>query len=83
MVRGDLLVLGEILSPKDLSELLKLPLLGVLPEDYTLTRDVFNAHPSFKMMTGKLLTGKGRNFDPTRRYSGFFGSVRRALKSRL
>ena len=83
MVRGDLLVLGEILSPKDLSELLKLPLLGVLPEDYTLTRDVFNAHPSFNMMTGKLLTGKGRNFDPTRRYSGFFGSVRRALKSRL
>ena len=83
MVRGDLLVLGESLSPQDVAELLKIPLLGVLPEDYRLTKDALNAHPSFKMMASKLLTDKGKIFDPTKKYSGFFGSVRRALKSRL
>ena len=83
MVRGDLLISGECLSPKDLSEILRLPLLGVLPEEYHIARDVFNAHSSFKLMANKLLTEKGKIFDATKKYSGFFGSVRRALKSRL
>lgn len=83
MVRGDLLVSGECLSPGDVADLLRLPILGVLPEEYALTRDTLNAHPSFKMMASRLLTGKGKIFDPTKKYSGFFGGIRRALKKRL
>ena len=83
MVRGDLLVLGECLSPTDVAELLRIPLLGVLPEEYNLTRDVFNAHKSFRLIAGRLLTEKGKIFDPSRKYSGLFGGVRRALKKRL
>lgn len=83
MVRGDLLVTGECLTPKDLTELLKLPLLGVLPEDRRGTKDLFNSHPSFKLMANKLRMEKGRIFDPTRKYVGLFGGLRRALKNRL
>lgn len=83
MARGDLLVTGECLTPKDLSELLNLPLLGVLPEDRRLTKDVLNPHSSFKMMAGKLRTDKGKIFDPTKKYVGLLGGVRRALKNRL
>lgn len=83
MVRGDLLVAGECLSPKDLSDLLKLPLLGVLPEEYKRICDPFNPHSSFKWIANKLLTDKGKIFDPTKKYSGFFGNVRRVLKNQL
>lgn len=82
-VRGDLLIAGEGLSPKDLSEVLKLPLLGVLPEDYYLSKEAVDTHPSFKMMAGRLLTEKGKIFDPTKKYCGFVGGIRRALKNRL
>ena len=32
-VRGDLLIAGESLAPKEIAELLKTPLLGVIPDD--------------------------------------------------
>ncbi len=82
-VRGELLVGGECLSPTDIAELIKVPLLGVLPEEYRAAGDIFNAHSSFKMMANNLLTEKNKIFDVTRKYSGFFGNVRRALKKKL
>ena len=39
MVRGDLLVSGECLTPIQIADLLKLPLLGILPEDYRLSEN--------------------------------------------
>jgi septum site-determining protein MinD len=83
MARGDLLVTGECLTPKDLSELLKLPLLGVLPEDRNLTKDPFNAHPAFRLTAHRLRTEKGKIFDPTKKYVGLLGGLRRALKNKL
>ena len=84
MVRGDLLLSRECLSPKEISELLRIPLLGVLPEEYAIYEgDLRNPHPSFKFMAGNLLTGKKKLYDVTKKYSGFFGNVRRVLKRRL
>ncbi len=83
-VRGDLLMGGECLSPKQIVELLKIPLLGVLPEEYSIYEgDLTNAHPAFKMMAHSLLTNKKRLYDVTKKYSGFFGGIRRALKKKL
>ncbi len=83
-VRGDLLLSGECLSPKEIAEILKTPLIGVLPEEYSIYEgDISEIHPSFKMIVNNLLTGKKRLYDVTKRYSGLWGNVRRVLKKRL
>ena len=83
-VRGDLLLSGECLSPKDVAELLKTPIIGVLPEEDRIYEcDLTDIHPSFKLIAGNLLSGKKKLYDVTKKYSGFWGNVRRALKKRL
>lgn len=83
-VRGDLLTGGESLSPKEISELLKTPLLGVIPEDYDVYAGVItDVHPAFKVLASNLLTGKRKLYDTTRKYTGFFGNLRRILKRKL
>jgi septum site-determining protein MinD len=83
-VRGDLLLSGECLSPKDVAELLKTPIIGVLPEeDCIYEGDITTIHPSFRLIVGNLLSGKRKLYDVTKKYSGLLGNVRRALKKRL
>lgn len=83
-VRGDLLLSGELPSPKDISELLRAPLLGVLPDERALEEsELSRLHPSFKMMASNLLSGRKRLYDVTKKYSGVWGNLRRVLKSRL
>ena len=83
-VRGDLLLSGDCLSPKDIAELLKTPIIGVVPEEDSIYEgDLFQVHPSVKWIVGNILSGKKKLYDVTKKYSGFFGNVRRALKKRL
>ena len=82
--RGDLLVAGESLSPKEISELLKTPLLGVVPEEYSIYGGALDEiHPAFKPMANNLLTGKRKLYDVTKKYTGVLGGVRRFLKRSL
>ena len=84
MLRGDLILSKDMLSPKDISRLLKTPILGVLPEEYGIGNgELDNVHPAFKILASNLLTGKDKVFDVTRKYTGFFGNLRRILKKRL
>ena len=84
LVRGDLLISGECFSPQDVTELLKTPLIAVLPDEYEIYEgDLERIHVAFRLMANNLLTGKKRLYDVTRKYGGFFGNVRRALKKRL
>ncbi len=84
MVRGDLQISGETLSPQEIEKLLRVPLLGVLPECSQVRKgDLNQIHTSFKMMANCLLSGRKKLYDPTKRYSGFFGNLRRVLKARL
>ena len=84
MTRGDLLVSGDSLTPKDVTELLKTPLIGVIPEEYGIyENDLARVHSSFKMIANNLLTGKRKLYDVTKRYSGVWGNVRRVLKRHL
>lgn len=84
MVRGDLQISGESLSPQEIETLLHAPLLGVLPESGTLRKgELSQLHISFKMMANFLLTGRQKLYDPTKKYSGVLGNLRRVLKARL
>ncbi len=83
-VRGDLLLSGDCLSPKEIGELLKSPVIGVIPEEYRIYEgDLTEIHPSFKYVAGNLLLGRKKLYDVTKKYSGLFGNLRRALKRNL
>ena len=84
MVRGDLLTSGDCLSPIEVAELLKVPLFGVLPEEYSIyAGDPTSPHAGFKIIANNLLTGKKKLYDVTKKYAGLVGNIRRVLKRRL
>ena len=87
-MRGDLVLSGEIYADVDIENTLKVPIVGVIPEDdSTIDGIVDNASkPSFKAF--KLLANNVKNqeektFDYIKKYTGFWGSIRRELKKRL
>ncbi|MBO5411838.1 MAG: septum site-determining protein MinD [Clostridia bacterium] len=83
-VRGDLLSVGKCLTPKDVEELLKVPVVGILPENDGIEFGDLSQIPApFRVLGNNLLTGKRRLYDVTRKYCGFFGNIRRALKRNL
>ena len=83
-VRGDLLLSGDCLSPSDVTELLKTPILGMLPEEYSIYEgDLTDVHPAFRVLAVNVATGKRRLYDVTKKYSGLWGNVRRVLRKRL
>lgn len=83
-VRGDLLAVGQSLTEKEIAELLKTPVLGVIPEDYSVyLGDLSALHPAFKTLANNLITGREKVYDTTRKYTGVVGSVRRFLKRSL
>ena len=86
MVRGDMIVGGEILSPGEISEILKIPLLGVVPQD----DDIFlgeqqrgDGSRAFRLLASNIVKGTRRIYNPAYKYGGFFGSIRRSLKKNL
>ncbi|MBQ8374881.1 MAG: septum site-determining protein MinD [Clostridia bacterium] len=82
--RGELILSGEELSPDQIASVLKLPLLGIVPYEYSLSVSDFSVpHKSIRLLAESLKTGKEKLYDPTRQYSGFFGSIKRALKRSL
>ena len=84
MLRGDLLLSGECLSPKEVQELLRVPILGVVPDTYAILEgDLSLSHAAFRVLANNLLTDKRRLYDVTKKYSGFWGNVRRVLKRKL
>ncbi len=86
MVRGDMIVDGEILSPGEISEILKLPLIGVIPQDdgvFLGERSRGDGYRAFKLLAGNVMKGTRKIYNPAYKYGGFFGSIRRSLKKSL
>ncbi len=82
--RGDLLLSGDCLTPTEISDLLKAPLLGLLPEEYGIGEgELLEVHPAFRLLANNVLTGRRKLYDITRKYSGFWGNVRRVLKKKI
>ena len=82
--RGDLVVTGEEFSPLEIAKLLRLPVLGVVPYQYTLPcEESPKPHVSVRYAVDVLRGGRRRVYDPTKRYLGFWGYFRRRLKRSL
>lgn len=84
MVRGDMLLSGEILSPQEIEEILKTPVLGILPEeDDVFLHNMSDKTRAFRLLASNLLSDKCRMYDVTRKYTGVFGNIRRLLRKGL
>lgn len=85
--RGDLIMSGKMLFPRDIESLLKTDLIGVMPEEdeVFLSNGAFlpkssESYKAYKMLAANIHKNSGKIFDPTKKYSGFFGSIRRSIK---
>ena len=87
-LRGDLVLSGESLSVEEVESALKTEVIGAIPEDDVLSfnRSIGRVGISLKAFRNLAfsLTGKPfKVYDYTKKYSGFFGSIRKELKKRL
>ena len=89
-VRGDLIILEKMFSPLDIQELLKIKLLGVLPDDdsvflysgYELPKKT-GSYKAYKILANNLHKGNKKIYDVYSKYTGFFGSIRRGIRRSL
>ncbi len=86
-VRGDLILCGKVMSPFDVKELLRTELLGVLPEEDVIFLSNGGGLPknsdsikAYKILATNIHTGSRKIYDVTKKYTGFFGSIRRGMK---
>ena len=87
-LRGDLVLSGESLSVEEVESALKLVVLGAIPEDDVLSYNrsigrVGNSAKAFKNLALSLMGKPYKVYDYTKKYTGFFGSIRKELKKRL
>lgn len=88
--RGDLMLSGKSLFPADVRNVLKTELVGVLPEEdevflssgYGISRSA-ESFKAYKYLAENVCKNKRKIYDVTAKYSGFFGSIRRALKRNI
>lgn len=84
-VRGDLVVSGEMMSHLDISGILKLALLGIVPEEdkIFLAHSPDEVHTAFKIIASNLIDDKRTIYNYTDKYEGLLGGIRRSLKRTL
>lgn len=83
-VRGDLLFDGKTLSPQEISELLKLPLLGIVPENDRVVKSGLKDPLGCIGAIADVLQGKKiKYFDATAAFRGAFGGMKRRLRGKL
>lgn len=90
-IRGDLVMNGEMLEVDEIVRILKISLLGVIPEDDDISAlstiggltsgDV--AGRAFTLLCENLHEGTKKIYDYTMKYRGFFGNFRRNLKRKI
>lgn len=82
MVRGDMLLCGEILSPQEIAGILKIPLFAVFPEADDIYLEPMNdSLKVFKIAADNLDPARKKKiYDCTKRYRGIIGKIRMSIK---
>jgi septum site-determining protein MinD len=86
-IRGDLVLANEMYSANEIAIALKIPLIGVIPEDDILLKGLTDtpseSQKALKFIV-KNLNGKSeKTYDYLKKYTGFWGSIRKGLKKVL
>lgn len=87
-MRGDLVLSGQMYSKEDISNILKVDVIGIVPDSDVVINgivDVQTAHSykAFSLLASAVIKGNGKIYDYLSKYTGFFGSIRKELKKRL
>ena len=89
-VRGDLIMNQKMMMPKDIENLLKTELIGVLPEeDVVFLSSGFllpkksDSFKAYKILANNICKSDKKIFDTTIKYAGFLGSIRRGIKKSI
>lgn len=85
--RGDLIMSQKMMSPLDIERFLAVNLTGIIPEEDhmflscggSLPR-LTDSYKAFKTLAENVDKKQNKAFDVTKKYSGFFGSIRRSIK---
>ncbi len=88
--RGDLIINQKMMMPKDVENLLKTELIGVLPEEDIvflscgfLLPKKSDSYKAYKILANNLHKKDKKIYDTTGKYTGFFGSIRRSIKKSI
>ena len=91
-IRGDLVMCGDMLSHEDISALLPVPIVGIIPESDEISvyssidiKKIRNneCNESFSLLACNLIKSKSRLYDYKRKYKGVLGMIRRKLKKAI
>lgn len=89
-VRGDLILDGAALSTDEIAGLLKVPVVGVVPDDDAVLLSagrklscLSRAGKAFFMLAAALDQNTEKVYDATKKYRGFFGGIKRAIRKSL
>ena len=91
-VRGDMIINGDMIDVEQISNLLRVKLIGAIPEDddissLTVTGETVtiksDSYKSFNLLTQNVVNGTNYIYDCTYKYSGFWGNIRRNLRKRI
>ncbi len=88
--RGDLISCDKMMHPYDIKDLLKIELIGILPEEdsvflssgYKLAKNT-ESYKCYKILAKNIHNDERKLFDVQKKYSGFFGSIRGCLKRKV
>ncbi len=86
-VRGDMVLSGEMLDPVEISKTIGQKLIGVLPEDDSISyssiiTETSVSYSAFDLLAINLEEGDTKLYDYTKKYRGFFGKIRQEIKRR-
>lgn len=86
-IRGDLVASGESYSDTDIENALSVKVSGVIPESDLLQNGIieYSSSPqkAFYYLAKNISEETTKSYDYLKKYTGFFGSIRRELKKRL
>lgn len=88
-VRGDLMINGQMIDVMQIRSLLKTDLLGVIPEDDSITTascmnfNKNNGVDAFKLLAENVHYERQQIYDYKSKYKGLFGGFRRSIRRRV
>ena len=87
-IRGDLVLSGDMYSAEDIENTLKIQLIGVIPEDDKVLDGLVELpfteiYKSFKLLEQNVILKTYKSYNYLKKYTGFWGSIRKELKKRL